>query len=205
MDNKEKFKKIRMEDVYKAIVENGFYTTPTEKHYDENFIGPELIVVTDDPEFKTKHPDLSEMIIVSSVQFKPMADIYNESMWNDQREIRRYERWHNTEGKLREQNHVIERLRTKGFMDDGKYQEQTKELNNKIRKLQAELKKITRSDDEDDVLEQLDMLIDYFEKRDQIMVSFEPETFDMMVDKITANQNELTFHLLGGIELKEKM
>lgn len=98
MDNKEKFKKIRMEDVYKAIVENGFYTTPTEKHYDENFIGPELIVVTDDPEFKTKHPELSEMIIVSSAQFKPMADIYNESMWNDQREIRRYERWHNTEG-----------------------------------------------------------------------------------------------------------
>ena len=98
MDNKEKFKKIRMEDVYKAIVENGFYTTPTEKHYDENFIGPELIVVTDDPDFKVKHPELSEMIIVSSAQFKPMADIYNESMWNDQREIRRYERWHNTEG-----------------------------------------------------------------------------------------------------------
>ena len=54
MDNKEKFKKIRMEDVYKAIEENGFYTTPTEKHYDENFIGPELIVVTDDPDFKPK-------------------------------------------------------------------------------------------------------------------------------------------------------
>ena len=50
-------------------------------------------------------------------------------------------------------------------MDEGKYQEQSKELNNKIKKLQAELKKITRSDDEDDVLDQLDMLIDYFEKR----------------------------------------
>lgn len=112
---------------------------------------------------------------------------------------------HKEIAKLREQNHVIARLRTKGFMDEGKYQEQSKELNNKIRKLQAELKKITRSDDEDDVLEQLDMLIDYFEKRDRMMVSFEPETFDMMVDKITANQNELTFHLLGGIKLKEKM
>ncbi len=99
----------------------------------------------------------------------------------------------------------IARLRTKGFMDEGKYQEQSKELNNKIRKLQAELKKITRSDDEDDVLEQLDMLVDYFEKREHMMVSFEPETFDSMADKITANQNELTFHLLGGIELKEKI
>ena len=47
------------------------------------------------------------------------------------------------------------------------------------------------------------MLVDYFEKSDQLMVSFEPETFDSMVDKITANQNELIFHLLGGIELKE--
>lgn len=112
---------------------------------------------------------------------------------------------HKEIAKLREQNHVIARLRTKGFMDEGKYQEQSKELNNKIRKLQAELKKLTRSDDEDDILEQLDMLIDYFEKRDPMMVSFEPETFDRMVDKITANQNELTFHLLGGIELKEKI
>ena len=112
---------------------------------------------------------------------------------------------HKEIAKLREQNHVIARLRTKGFMDAGKYQEQSKELSNKIRKLQAELKKLTRSDDEDDALEQLDMLIDYFEKRDQLMVSFEPETFDRLMDRITANQNELTFHLLGGIELKEKI
>ena len=112
---------------------------------------------------------------------------------------------HKEIAKLREQNHVIARLRTKGFMDEGKYQEQTKELNNKIKKLQAELKKITRSDDEDDILEQLDMLIDCFEKREHMMVSFEPETFDSMVDKITAHQNELTFHLLGGLELKEKI
>jgi len=112
---------------------------------------------------------------------------------------------HKEIAKLREQNHVIARLRTKGFMDEGKFQEQSKELNNKIRKLQTELKKITRSDDEDDILEQLDMLIDYFEKREHMMVSFEPETFDSMVDKITANQNELTFHLLGGLELKEKI
>ena len=47
--------------------------------------------------------------------------------------------------------------------------------------------------------------VDYFEKREHMMVSFEPETFDSMVDKITANQNELTFHLLGGLELKEKI
>lgn len=112
---------------------------------------------------------------------------------------------HKEIAKLREQNHVIARLRTKGFMDEGKFQEQSKELKNKIRKLQAELKKLTRSDDEDDILDQLDMLTDYFEKREHMMISFEPETFDSMVDKTTANQNELTFHLLGGIELKEKI
>ena len=112
---------------------------------------------------------------------------------------------HKEIAKIREQNHVIARLRTKGFIDEGKFQEQSKELNNKIRKLQAELRKITCFEDEDDILDQLDMLIDYFEKRNQLMVSFEPETFDSMVDRITANQNELIFHLLGGIELKDKI
>ncbi|MBR6616411.1 MAG: recombinase family protein [Oscillospiraceae bacterium] len=135
----------------------------------------------------------------------PLQQMLQELKWKKYGGNVRVTDIHKEIAKLREQNHVIARLRTKGFMDEGKYQEQSKELNNKIRKLQAELKKITRSDDEDDILEQLDMLIDYFEKREQIMVSFEPETFDSVVDKITANQNELTFHLLGGIELKEKI
>ena len=74
---------------------------------------------------------------------------------------------HKEIAKLREQTHVLARLKTKGFLDEVKYIEQTTELTAKINKLQAELKKLTRSDDEDETLDQIDMMIDFFEKREK--------------------------------------
>lgn len=63
--------------------------------------------------------------------------------------------------KLKEQTHVLARLKTKGFLDEAKYIEQTTELTAKINKLQSELKKLTRSDDENETLDQIEMLIDF--------------------------------------------
>ena len=83
MENKEKNMKIRMEDVYEAIKKNGFYTTPMEKHYDENFVGPELIVVTDDPDFKVHHPELAEMNIMGTELFAEVAKDFNRYMHNN--------------------------------------------------------------------------------------------------------------------------
>lgn len=47
---------------------------------------------------------------------------------------------HKEIAKLKEQTHVLARLKTKGFLDEAKYIEQTTELTSKINKLQAELK-----------------------------------------------------------------
>lgn len=49
---------------------------------------------------------------------------------------------HKEAAKLREQSHVLARLKTKGFLDEAKYIEQTTELTAKINKLQAELKNL---------------------------------------------------------------
>lgn len=70
---------------------------------------------------------------------------------------------HKEIAKLKEQTHVLARLKTKGFLDNAKYLGQTAELNAKVNKLQSELKKITHLDDEDETLDQIEMLIDYFE------------------------------------------
>ena len=73
-------------------------------------------------------------------------------------------------------------------------------------KFQTEIKKLNVSDEEDETLEQLDMLIGYFEKRQKLMVEFEELAFESIVDKIVVkNQNELEFHLIGGLELTEKI
>lgn len=108
--------------------------------------------------------------------------------------------------KLKEQTHVLARLKTKGFLDEAKYLEQTTELNSKIAKLQTKIKKLNVSDEEDETLEQLDMIIGYFEKRQKLMVEFEELAFESIVDKIVVkNQNELEFHLIGGLELAEEI
>lgn len=68
---------------------------------------------------------------------------------------------HKEIAKLREQTHVLARLKTKGFLDEAKYIEQTTEITAKINKLQSELKKLTHSDDEDETIDQIEMLIDF--------------------------------------------
>ncbi len=106
--------------------------------------------------------------------------------------------------KLREQQHVLTRLKTKGFLEEAKFQTQTAELNTKISRLQRELKRLTQSDDEDETLDQIEMLTDFFAKRQDLMVYFEPEAFESIVEKIVViSRNELEFHLIGGLKLTE--
>ena len=108
--------------------------------------------------------------------------------------------------KLREQQHVLTRLKTKGFLDEAKFQSQTAELNTKISRLQRELKRLTQSDDEDETLDQIEMLTDFFAKRQDLMVYFEPEAFESIVEKIVVHsRNELEFHLIGGLKLTERI
>ena len=113
---------------------------------------------------------------------------------------------HKEVAKLKEQTHVLARLKTKGFLDEAKYIEQTTELTAKINKLQAELKKLTRSDDEDETLDKIEILIDFFEKRDSPMTEFEETAFESIVEKIVViDQHELEFHLIGGLKFKENV
>ena len=113
---------------------------------------------------------------------------------------------HKEVAKLREHTHVLARLKTKGFLDEAKYIEQTNELNVKISKLQSELKKLTRSDDEDETLDQIEMLIDFFERRDKPITEFEESVFESIVEKIVViDQHELEFHLIGEIKFKENI
>ena len=113
---------------------------------------------------------------------------------------------HKEIAKLKEQTHVLARLKTKGFLDNAKYLEQTAELNAKVNKLQSELKKITHLEDEDEMLSQIDMLIDYFEKTENPITDFDESAFEFLIEKIIViSQNALEFHVIGGLKFKEKI
>ncbi|MDE6088088.1 MAG: recombinase family protein [Oscillospiraceae bacterium] len=110
---------------------------------------------------------------------------------------------HKEMAKIKEQVHVLASLRTKGFVSEEKYHEQTAKLNGKISRLQREMKQLIKSDDEDETLEQIELLTDFFENRKQAMITLEEETFIFLIDRIIAKNQTLEFYLLGGLKLTE--
>ena len=104
---------------------------------------------------------------------------------------------------LKEQLNVIASLRTKGFLNEAKYKEQSAEISNKISKLNKDLRLLSQS--EDTTLKDMDMLIDYFEKCKHILIEFEPQAFEFLIDKIVVKDNILEFHIIGGLIFTEEI
>lgn len=106
---------------------------------------------------------------------------------------------------LKEQIHVLTRLKTKGFLDDEKYFSQTAELNSKIEKQNQELRKIARSDDEDEIIDQIKELASIIENGSNFMTEFDEVMFASLVEKIIVkDQTTLEFHLYGCLKFTEK-
>lgn len=106
---------------------------------------------------------------------------------------------------IKEQRHVLSRLRNKGFMDEKKYNEKLTELESQLAKQERELKKTAKADNEDDTLEQLDILIDSIEKQNGIITSFDEELFGTIVERIIVRDNCLEFILISGLALTENI
>ena len=106
---------------------------------------------------------------------------------------------------LKEQRHVIARLRKKGFMDEQKYNEQLSALEVKIKRQENELKKISKADQNDEMLEQLDLLISCFEKKDKTITEFDSELFENIVDNAIIEEKTISFSLISGLIIKEVM
>ena len=106
---------------------------------------------------------------------------------------------------IKEQRHVLSRLRKKGFMDEKKYNDKLTELESQLARQERELKKTAKADNEDDTLEQLDILIDSIEKQDNITTEFDEELFGIIVERIIVRDKSLEFILISGLSLKENI
>lgn len=106
---------------------------------------------------------------------------------------------------LSTQNLLLARLHTKGILNASDYAKQSSDLGNKITELRIERRKKLSEDEDDELLDELktlDGLLDETETEWE----FNGELFEQIIVSITAKSNsELTFKLLGGIELTEKI
>ena len=110
---------------------------------------------------------------------------------------------HKSMADIKEQRHVLSRLRKKGFMDEKKYNEKLTELESQLARQERELKKISKAENEDDTLEQLDILIDCIESKSSILTEFDEEMFSMIVEGILVKDKTLEFRLISGITFRE--
>ena len=107
---------------------------------------------------------------------------------------------------LKEQTHVLARLKTKGFLDESKYIEQVTEINARIEKLSRELRKIVRCDDEDEMIEQIKEIASIIENGTDLMMGFDDIMFESLVDKIVVkNREEFEFNLVGSLKFTERI
>ncbi len=105
---------------------------------------------------------------------------------------------------FREQMHVLSRLKTKGFIDECKYLSQTTEINAKIDKLNRELRKISRCNDEQDIIDQIKHISSIIENGTELMIDFDEIIFESLIEKIIVTNNELELQLYGGLSFIEK-
>lgn len=85
------------------------------------------------------------------------------------------------------------------------YTAQSDVLENKITELRIERRAKITDSDENEMLDELKMLNDIL-KGVEIGIGFDAELFEQTVDSITVESSELlTFHLVGGISLSEKI
>ena len=86
---KTEYLKIDMELVREIIRDKGYYYITAERLFDKRFVGSKLYIVTDDPDFKEKHPQLAEMTIMSVVEFEPIAQVVNDYIGQEDKERQR--------------------------------------------------------------------------------------------------------------------
>ena len=106
---------------------------------------------------------------------------------------------------LAAQNLVLSRLHGKGLLNAADYTAQSDALESRITELRIERRtKITESDEEE-MLDGLKLLNDILTET-ELGKDFDAELFGQTVDSITVDGNDqLTFHLIGGISLSEKI
>lgn len=104
---------------------------------------------------------------------------------------------------LSAQNLVVARLHTNGVLNATDFAAQSSVISNKINALRLDRKKALAEDEDDELIYTLKSL-------DDILVEYAPGTpfrqalFEEIIQSITVVDNaQLTFHLIGGLELTE--
>ncbi|NYB73165.1 recombinase family protein [Sedimentibacter hydroxybenzoicus DSM 7310] len=107
---------------------------------------------------------------------------------------------------LTEQNLVLVRLKSKGYVDSALYLSQTGEIDFKLRELRRLRRRIMESTGEDRQIKATEAMLDYLEASPEYLEELTEELFETLVENITiSSEIEMNLNLYNGLTLKETM
>ncbi len=107
---------------------------------------------------------------------------------------------------LTEQNLVLVRLKSNGYVDSALFISQTGEIDFKLRELRNLRRRIMESTGEDKQIKATEAMLDYLESSPEHLEELTEELFEILVENITIpSETELNLNLYNGLTLKEIM
>ena len=105
---------------------------------------------------------------------------------------------------LTEQNLVLVRLKSKGYVDSALYLSQTGEIDFKLRELRNLRRRIMEATGEDRQIKATEAMLDYLESSPEHLGELTEELFETLVENITiTSETEMNLNLYNGLTLKE--
>lgn len=107
---------------------------------------------------------------------------------------------------LTKQSLVLNRLRTKGYMDSAIFIQKTNEINQQLDLLKRNRRRLLESDANDQMISDCRLLIDLMEQGEPYLIRFDEVLFQSIVNRIIATeQDRLKLCLIGSFEFTEQL
>lgn len=106
---------------------------------------------------------------------------------------------------LTKQNLVLNRLRSKGYMDSAIFMQKSNEIGQRISILRTQRRRLLERDADDKMIADGKLLISLIDKGVPYLTEFDEVLFHSIVDKIIViEQDKLKFRMIGGLEFTEQ-
>ena len=106
--------------------------------------------------------------------------------------------------KLTERNHILEKLKAKGYMDPALYLSEQGEVNRRAWELRKIRRGIMEKTHDDTYIRQSEVMLDYLEDSSEATDLSSPDLFTMLIEKILLAPNgEIEIKTINGMEFKE--
>ena len=107
---------------------------------------------------------------------------------------------------LTKQSLVLNRLRTKGYMDSAIFMQKNNEINQQLDLLKRGRRRLLESDADDEMISDCKLLMELMEQGSPYLTSFDETLFYSIVNQIVVTeQDKLKFCLIGGFAFTEQL